>query len=339
MLRRRYVALVGASLLAGCGTDDGGTPTAASTPTDTGTDSGLETTVEPSTGTDGPGATETEPSTGEERAAAALEDAAASIQQAHDAYVSYASDDATRLPDVGPETASFNGDRIQTICEQARERVDAARADAATHQQPRIQRLQGAITWLSGAAGMQESLGTVATFLRQADQTASGGARLDTVASHLRSARSTTEDLGTAYENLDPPRTNAFQEIDGVDGDDVEAKHRQLGRETSGLEDLAGLVDETVGGADGEDGESDGENGGGGAVGSLQSARSAYDAGRYERAGNLAESAEAALQNDVLGLVDTVDPDSLQPLLDSFVGAVEALRDRAASLAEDAAGQ
>lgn len=331
MYRRRYVALVGAGLLAGCGNDSGGEPTAASTPTGTATQTETTATAAPSTEADAgtETAVDTQGLTGPELATAELDTAATRVLEAHDVYLSYAGDSATTLLDVPPNTASFNGGRIQTICRQATERIDAGRDSAGVHQQPRIQRLGSAATWLSGAAGIQDSLGTVANYLQRTERTASGGAGLGTVASHFRSARATVGDIRSAYDELDAPRNNAFGEFDGIDGDDVDAMHRRLGREASGLETLVGLIDDVVGAAGGESET-------GGAIGTLQSAQESSDAGNDERAGDLAESAADGFE-DVLDRTDNVDPDSLQPLVDSFGGALEALRERAVALAEDAA--
>lgn len=336
MYRRGYVALVGAGLLAGCGTGGGGTgtPTTGSAQTETGDGSSTDPAMAAaqSTATAAGEGSDADPLTGEQRAAAALGDAAAKVREAHEVYVGYGPSDATVLVDVGPETVSFNGTRIQTICRQAREHLQAGKADAATHQQPRIQRLSSAINWLSGAASIQEAMGSLAQYLRQAERTATGGAPLSTVASHLRSARGTIADVREAEERLDPLRSNAFEEFDDIDGDDVGAKHRQLRRETRGLVELGSLIDQTVGTGASEDEA-------GGAIGQLRSARAAFDAGEDGRAEDLATSAERTLRDDVLRSVDGLGPDSLQPLADSVAGATAALGDRARSLADEAAGQ
>lgn len=328
MLRRGFLALVGGTALAGCGSDGDGdteseTPMPANAATRTPTQSESDTQ---------PTDTPTETLTGEQRATAALDAASASISDAHAVYLGYASADAERLLDVGPETQPFDGDRIQTICEQASDHVATATESARAHQQARIERLRSAATWLSGAARVQDALNSVTAAVQRAEQTATGGADYATVATHFAATRQGVTTVAEAYGSLEPPRNNSFEEFDEIATDDVSSKHRQLGLELRGLEAIAEQIDAVIGAESVDDGEL------GGALERLQTAREAVDAEQYERAASVADDAAETLA-DVAARTDGIGSDSLAPIVTAFETAVVALRDRARTLRDDAQAQ
>lgn len=348
MHRRRYLALVCAGLVAGCGSErdpPAATPAATPTPTETDTETPTATATETET--------PTEELTGEERAAAEIDVARQRVETAYEVYRDHAGDDAESLLDVGPDTRPFYGDRLRTLCTQAGDRLATARETASIAQEPEIARLQEAADWLSAATDVQDAENTVAASLERARRTATSDAPVETIGSHLDSAREGIEEVELAFDELSSPDRNIFDATPAIVGEEMAAKYRTFREEVAGLETMAGLIDDTIGPADDagqaeedtqstEETPSEAETDGGsedevpfeGSLGALAEAEAALEADDLTRARNRAGPAVEGL-TDVEGRIDRIEGDSLASLVEKFQTAITAMRERAEALQEE----
>lgn len=247
MDRRRYLAATAAALIAGCnglGGDPNAqtdTPTPSPTATDTETDQPADTAT--------PTATETETPTpdAEERARSALEEARRRVGRAHAAYLDQA-DDASTLAEVSAATTGFDATPVAEEIEQAHTSLDAASEDASEEQDDQIEALRTSATWLLAVAEFQAATSTVVEHLeRVADlvedvDDAASFEDYDEVVENLESAEATLPDVRATRVAVDDYDREAFQAVDGVDPDAVEAVDDRLVRLSLAFDALGDYV-------------------------------------------------------------------------------------------------
>lgn len=183
MNRRRYLALAGTAILAGCQSDGQGPPATATEsatpiPTETATATPTETATSTETATETPTETETPTATPTEFETA-VSDADAALGEMHAAYVTQAAG-GERLTDVDASVGEFDRDAVWQRADGVDEATRRARSAASGEQDDTVDSLQAVRRFLYVAARMQSEIvdkfGATETLLAATDEDDADGA-------------------------------------------------------------------------------------------------------------------------------------------------------------------
>lgn len=317
MDRRRYLAVVGAALVAGCEQLEGEGPTDTPTgaPTDTATPTPAATPTQTPTETET--ATETATPTGEERAAAMIEDARGGIRRAREAYLE-AAGGAERLSDIGPATRTFDAAPVVGEVDPVLDRLETVPDDATDAQQLDIEDLRTVAGWFRSAARVQAAMSATVESLVAARDGARGDESYDGILSHFESADASINNVTNRDGGLGQSVLPAIRRSDVLGPEAVDAKQSALFREVIAFREMGRFLDEVVRQTE-----------------RLQTAQDHLD---NEDESDAQREATRALENlrSARQTVTDLGPDGFAPVGEIFAEAVRALEDRATAIEEEA---
>lgn len=231
MKRRRYLALTGTLLFAGCASSEDETPTLtpteSPTPTATPTPESTPTETATPTKTETPEQTAAETPSPEERAATALADARSAVARAVAVYRGQTSG-AETIVDVGPGTTNFDLARIESELDEAGTHLDTASEHATDDQTGDIQHLRTSVNWLGQAAGVQAAMADAVEAIEAVEEAAIRREDFGELLELVEAVQDAIGSVGDARIGMGDPSLPAFRAIDSVDADVMSQKDSAL---------------------------------------------------------------------------------------------------------------